>query len=126
MQVKATHHIAILTRNFAAMEKFYNATLGFPITKRWDDASIIFLDIGSSTIELIGKDRGPAAGSPPGAFEHIALHVDDVDVAYAELVSKNIPITVEPMNFKEIRICFFKDPDGNLLELVEDPRKEGK
>ena len=61
MQVKATHHIALLTRNFAEMEKFYSETLGFAITKRWDDIPIIFIDIGSSTIELIGKDRGPAA-----------------------------------------------------------------
>lgn len=126
MQVKATHHIALLTRNFAEMEKFYSETLGFAITKRWDDIPIIFIDIGSSTIELIGKDRGPVAGSPPGAFEHLALHVEDVDVAYAELVSKNIPIAIELTNFKEIRVCFFKDPDGNLIELVEDPRKEGK
>ncbi len=120
MKLKATHHIALLTHNFAEMEKFYSETLGFPITKRWDDIPIIFIDIGSTTIELIGKDRGPVAGSPPGAFEHLALHVEDVDAAYAELVSKNITVTIEPKNFKDIRICFFKDSDGNLIELVQE------
>jgi catechol 2,3-dioxygenase-like lactoylglutathione lyase family enzyme len=126
MKLKATHHVALLTRNFAEMEKFYTQTLGFPVTKRWDDVTIIFIDIGSTTIELIGSDTAPAANSEPGAFDHLALHVDDVDAAYQELVAKGIRIRSEPANFKEIRICFFYDPDGNSLELVEDPRKAGK
>ena len=126
MKLKATHHVALFTRNFAEMEKFYSQTLGFPVTLRWDDVTIIFIDIGSTTIELIGRDTAPEANSKPGAFNHLALHVEDVDVAYQELVAKGIAITVEPKNFKEIRICFFIDPDGNSLELVEDPRAEGK
>ena len=126
MNLKATHHVAIRTQNFAAMEQFYTQTLGFPVAKRWDDATIIFIDVGSTTIELIRRDTAPAPNSPAGAFDHLALHVDDVDVAYQELVDKNIKIRNTPYNFKEIRICFFFDPDGNLIELVEDPRQEGK
>jgi len=118
--------VAIRTQNFAAMEQFYTQTLGFPVAKRWDDATIIFIDVGSTTIELIRRDTAPAPNSPAGAFDHLALHVDDVDVAYQELVDKNIKIRNTPYNFKEIRICFFFDPDGNLIELVEDPRQEGK
>jgi len=34
MQLKATHHGALFTRNFAEMEKFYSHTLGFPVTRR--------------------------------------------------------------------------------------------
>lgn len=108
------------------MEKFYSQTLGFPVTKRWDDVTIIFIDIASTTIELIGRDTAPAPNSEPGAFNHLALHVEDVDTAYQELVAKGIRIRSEPANFKEVRICFFYDPDGNSLELVEDPRKAGK
>ena len=126
MKLKATHHVAILTRNFAAMESFYTQTLGFPVTKRWDDVTIVFFDIGSTTIELIGRDTALAAGSPAGAIDHLALQVDDVDAAYQELLLKGVAIKSPPANFKEIRICFFFDPDGNTLELVEDPRAAGK
>jgi len=126
MKLKATHHVAIFTRNFALMEQFYTQILGFPVTKRWDDVTIIFIDIGSTTIELIGRDTAPAPSSPAGAFNHLALQVDDVDAAHQELMAKNITIRDAPYNFKDIRVCFFFDPDGNLLELVEDPRKEGK
>lgn len=126
MKLKATHHVAIFTQNFAAMETFYSQTLGFPITLRWDDVTIIFFDIGSTTVELIGRDTAPPANSPAGAINHIALQVEDVDAAHAELVSKGVTIKSPPANFKNIRICFFLDPDGNTLELVEDPRAEGK
>jgi catechol 2,3-dioxygenase-like lactoylglutathione lyase family enzyme len=122
MNLKGTHHIGLFTRNFAAMEAFYTQTLGFPVTRRWDDVTIAFFDIGSTTIELIGRDTAPAAGSEPGAIHHIALHVDSVDAAHAELVAKGVRIKSPPTDFKEVRICFFFDPDGNTLELVEDPR----
>lgn len=120
MKLKATHHIAILTQNMAIMEKFYTETLGFPVTKRWDDVKIIFIDIGSTTIELMDRAEAPAANSPAGAINHIALQVENLDAAYQELVEKGIKIKMEPRNFKEIRICFFYDPDGNSIELVEE------
>lgn len=126
MQPKGTHHVALQTRNFAQMEEFYTQTLGLPVTRRWDDVSIIFIDIGSTTIELIGRDTAPEANSEPGSFNHIAFHVDDVDETFAELVEKQVKIKSEPRNFQQVRIAFFFDPDGNSLELVEDPRKEGK
>lgn len=120
MQLLATHHVALFTRNFAAMEKFYSETLGFPITRRWDDVTIIFINVGSTTIELIGRDTAPAPDSEPGAFNHLALHVANVDEAYQELLAKGIKIKAEPKNFKDVRICFFFDPDGNTLELVQE------
>lgn len=126
MKFKATHHVALFTRNFAELEKFYTQTLGCAVTRRWDDVSIIFIDVGSTTIELIGRENAPAPNSDPGAFNHLALHVEDVDAAYAELVAKGVKIRSAPNSFKEVRVCFFFDPDGNVLELVEDPRQEGK
>ena len=88
--------------------------------------TIIFIDIGSTTIELIGRDTAPAPNSESGAFNHLAFHVEDVDAAYQGLIDKGIKIKSGLTNFKEVRACFFYDPDGNTLELVEDPRQEGK
>ncbi len=126
MKLKATHHIALRTQHMAEMEAFYTETLGWPVVRRWDDVQIVFIDIGSTTIELIGRPESPAKNSAAGAFDHIAVHVEDVDEAYQELVSKGVKIKVEPKNFQDVRICFFYDPDGNSIELVEDPRKSGK
>lgn len=120
MKLRATHHIGLFTRNFAAMETFYTQTLGFPVTRRWDDVTIIFFNIGSTTVELIGRDTAPSTDAPAGRWDHVALHVDSVDAAYQELLDKGIKIKSPPANFKNVRICFFYDPDGNILELVEE------
>ena len=41
MKLKATHHVAIITQNFAAMEKFYTGTLGFKVNLHVGRASEI-------------------------------------------------------------------------------------
>ena len=45
---------------------------------------------------------------------------------HAELIALGVKIKSAPANFEDVRICFFFDPDGNSLELVEDPRGNGK
>jgi lactoylglutathione lyase len=126
MQLKATHHVALRTRNLVEMEKFYTETLGFPVVRRWDDIGFVFIDVGSTTIELINSPTAPPPNSQPGSFDHLALHVEDVDAAYQELVAKGVRIKSEPRNAKGLRYCFFFDPDGNSIELLEDPYKETK
>jgi glyoxylase I family protein len=129
MQVVATHHIAVITTQFEVMERFYSQTLGFPVTKRWDDVSIIFIDVGSTTIELIAREpsdgrSGPHAVGEGIGFNHLALGVADVDQAFQELVDLGVNILSGPRNFQDVRIAFFSDPDGNPLELVGPPINE--
>ncbi len=119
MQLLGTHHVALRTPNFAAMEQFYTQTLGLPVVKRWDDVTIAFINIGSTTIELIGRDNVTADTQPTGGWDHIALHVASTDDAFAELVAKGVKIRSEPRDFHDVRIAFFFDPDGNVIELVE-------
>lgn len=126
MEVVGTHHVALFTENFETLEKFYTETLGFPVVKRWDDSTIIFIQVGSTTIELIGRDNRSGRVANQYGFDHLALHVADVDEAYTELGKAGVQFNGEPKNFQDVRIVFFTDPDGNLLELVEDPRKAGK
>lgn len=118
MKLLGTHHVALLTPNFAAMERFYTETLGLAVTRRWDDVSIIFIDIGSTTIELIGRDQATAGVEPMGGWAHLALHVENVDEAFQEVVAKGVKIRSEPRNFQNVRTAFFYDPDGNVLELI--------
>lgn len=122
MKLTATHHVGLFTPNFDAMKKFYTETLGLEIVRTWEEPNIIFLAAGSTLIELVDKGDSALDSSRPAGFDHFAFHVEDVDAAFAELESAGIRIESAPRNFKEVRIAFFYDPDGNLLELVEDPR----
>ncbi len=95
----------------------------FSITRRWDDVNIVFIDVGSTTIELIGRDDVTAGRvALTGGWDHLALHVESVDEAFQELIAKGVKIRSEP-RFVNVRTAFFFDPDGNVLELVEDLRQ---
>jgi catechol 2,3-dioxygenase-like lactoylglutathione lyase family enzyme len=74
MHLLGTHHVAILTTNFEALETFYTRTLGFPVTRRWDDAGIIFIDIGSTKVELIRKDAAGGASGPHALDEGTGIN----------------------------------------------------
>ena len=122
MKITATHHVGLFTPNFEAMKAFYTKTLGLPIVKTWSEPTIIFLAAGSTLIELIDNSNFALSDARPAGFDHFAFHVASVDESFAELVAAGVTIHSEPRDFKDVRIAFFRDPDGNLLELVEDPR----
>jgi catechol 2,3-dioxygenase-like lactoylglutathione lyase family enzyme len=120
MQITGTHHIALITANFATLRDFYVETLGLPIVGAFAGHNIIFIQAGSTTIELIERTGYTAPAS--GGWDHFAFTVDDVDAAYAELSARGVVFHVPPRSFPdpaEVRIAFFKDPDGNVLELVQ-------
>jgi catechol 2,3-dioxygenase-like lactoylglutathione lyase family enzyme len=125
MQVLDTHHIAIMTTDVAALAAFYTEKLGFKVTRRWEEPGIVFVDAGSTTLELVPKQIAEGQPGPRGLGEgiginHIALHVASVDEAAAELEGRGVAITSGPRDFQDIRIAFFTDRDGNVFELVEE------
>jgi glyoxylase I family protein len=118
MKLKGTHHVSLHTPNFDALKHFYTETLGFPIVHAWPTANIVFISLGSTTLELAGREAATADNKPTGGFHHIALHVENVDEEVAALTAKGVPIHVQPKDFQDIRLAFIQDPDGNLVELV--------
>lgn len=67
---------------------------------------------------------------------YVALHVDDVDKARAELEAKGVAFRGETYDSGVCHMAFFQDPDGNALMLhnryalrpAKEPlvRREGK
>ncbi len=121
MNITGTHHVALKTPNFDRLRDFYVELLGLPQVGAFRGYRIIFIEAGPTTIELIEADQ-PTAGSN-GAWAHFAFEVDDVDATFAELSGKGVQFHVQPKDFPDdrpaVRIAFFRDPDGNELELVQ-------
>ena len=118
MKLRGTHHIALHTPNFDAMKAFYTESLGFPVVHAWPTANIVFIDLGSTWLELAGREQSTADNKPTGGFVHIALQVENVDETVAELEAKGIAIHTRPKDFQDIRLAFIQDPDGNMVEFV--------
>ncbi|HXT35643.1 MAG TPA: VOC family protein [Chloroflexota bacterium] len=124
MRVTHTHHVALLTTNFERLRAFYVDVLGFPVRGAFPGYNIVFVEAGSTTIEIeILEDVGAPSVPAAGGWNHLALEVEDVDAAFAELSAQGIHFHVPPESFPErnpsLRIAFFRDPDGNLLELIQ-------
>ena len=125
MNIRAAHHIAIYTRDLARLEAFYTQTLGLAVVRRWEAPGIVFVDAGGLWLELTRQDA-PDDGTQPRALDqgvginHFALQVDDVDRSFQQLVNQGVRVLAAPANYENVRVAFLADPDGNVLELIED------
>ncbi len=125
MQLGGIHHIAILTPDLARLEAFYTQVLGLPVARRWDAAGIVFVDAGGVWLELTRLDA-PAGQVGPHPLDHgigvnhLAFRVSDVDIMYKELLRRGVGSLAAPQVFEDLRLAFLADPDGNVIELVED------
>ncbi|NLT72828.1 MAG: hypothetical protein GXX94_01345 [Chloroflexi bacterium] len=117
MQGVKAHHVALRTPDFARAKAFYTEVLGLRIAAEMPGRDCVFIDIGGTTIELMGiPDQVPGA---EGAFAHLAFEVDDVMATYEELKAKGVEFFVEPREAGPMQVAFFRDPDGNPLELFK-------
>lgn len=89
------------------------------------DRPAVWMDAGSGSIKLV--DAG-AGGSLMGwrdddlqaGLRHVGLRVDDVDAHASRLRDAGVNFTLGPLDaVGGVRIAFFNDPDGALLEIVE-------
>jgi catechol 2,3-dioxygenase-like lactoylglutathione lyase family enzyme len=91
------------------------------------------LDLVTATVELrlVGA-TGSTAGStwvPDDlqlGFRHLGFKVDRVDPRATVLKDAGVRFHLDPLDAEGgVRICFFYDPDGTLLELVEGDLQYG-
>ena len=102
-------------------------------------ARIVRLRLGEEEIELIdylapeGRPVPTDSRSNDEWFQHIAIIVSDMDAAYAHLRQHNVqhastgPQTLPEWNPNAggIKAFYFKDSDGNHLEILEFPPDKG-
>ncbi len=122
LQTAGTHHFALATRNFDRLRDFYTETLGLPVLGGFPGERILFIRAGSTAIELI-EEGTPDRPTGRTGWSHLALEVADLAVAHANLtargVSFHIPPDAYPPMSPTVRIAFFRDPDGNEIELIQ-------
>ena len=149
MNVEWMNHTGFVVSNMERSVAFYRDQLGLEIDRDqilegefiselvgYPDAKLHIIYLGLAdmkhSVELIEylNPRGDVAPLPDrkdiGAT-HLGIIVDNLDEFYKELSSKGVrfvspPVTrpnaVYPMAQKG---CYMQDPDGNWLELLEQP-----
>lgn len=113
MQVEHVDFVSVLTQDLRRAKRFYTETLGLEVET--EGVSDMELRCGQVTLDVFDPSSigQPFAPSPAG----IALRVDDVDAARAELEAKGVGFDGETITTDVCKQAWFKDPDGNALML---------
>jgi glyoxylase I family protein len=127
MNIKAIHHIALLTDDYEKSKAFYTEVLGFTVISEVyrEERQSYKLDLainGLYQIELFSFPEFRERASFPEAkgLRHLAFLVDDVSASAAELKAKGVEVQdVRVDEWTGKKFVFFYDPNGQPLELYE-------
>jgi len=122
--IRAIDYTVIFVRDMAAMCRFYEDILAFPLLRELSPNWIEY-GLGGNTLALARPSRTAAdAPVPPGtASLQLAFRVSaaEVDQCADELVRQCVELLSPPTNLSfGHRTLFFRDPDGNLLEVYAE------
>jgi catechol 2,3-dioxygenase-like lactoylglutathione lyase family enzyme len=122
--IRAIDYTVIFVRDIDAMRRFYEDVLGFALLRELSPGWIEYR-VGENTLAL-AKPRLTAADVPTpsgSASLQLAFKVSaaEVDQCADELVRQGVSLLSPPTDqaFGH-RTMFFRDPDGNLLEVFAE------
>lgn len=135
-------HTGIVVSNLESALHFYTDLLGFKVVKQMNESGdyidnmSALKDVKVTTVKIAAPDgnliellhynshlRVPKEGRQlcEIGISHIAFTVEDLEQEYNRLTMAgiifNAPPQLSPDGYAKVTFC--KDPDGNLIELVE-------
>jgi glyoxylase I family protein len=127
MKLLGTHHVAIISSNYAISKRFYTEILKLEIVSEVyrDDRDSYKLNLrlpDRTEIELFSFPNPPRRPSYPEAcgLRHLAFAVAELEQAVADLRSHQVSVEdIRVDEYTSKKFTFFADPDGLPLELYE-------
>jgi catechol 2,3-dioxygenase-like lactoylglutathione lyase family enzyme len=122
--IQALDYTVVRVRDMDAMRDFYGRILRFPFVRELSPNWVEFR-IGPNILALASRLRfvEPHTLEAGIASVQLAFRVsyEAVDVCAAELTAAGVPLLSPPTDQPwRHRTLFFRDPDGNLLEIYAD------
>ena len=109
-------NVTVMVRDMKKSVQFYAETLGLAVKARYGD-EFAQLQAPGTIIALHPVRKGsPPPTSPAGLS--IGLSVDDLDKAMADLKGKGVAFS-RVVDDAQVKLAFFKDPDGYELYLSQ-------
>ena len=125
MNLKSLDYVVLIVDDLDRAQQFYVDTLGLPLKHRSGDYVQIVsgetrlgLFTREAMVNVLGRPLERVNGSCK--FE-LGFKVDDCDAAFAELTAAGVNAVTAPQTRPwGQRTAYVEDPDGNLIELVQD------
>ena len=113
--VRGTDFVTVSAKDFDAAVDFYENKLGLPLSARYGQMPGAEFETGNLTIAVLKSD---AFDMEPRTNNHpIALRVDDVAAARAELESRGVKFLGDTLDAGVCHMAPFQDSEGNTLLL---------
>jgi len=119
------HHMHLICKDLEKMTAFFTEVVGANLIehRKFGTADGVVMDLAGNTINLRAAREDeepvdPEARSVYG-YDHIGLEVDDLDGVYEDLTGRGYHFTVPPTEIPDLKIAFFKGPEGITIELVQ-------
>ena len=116
----------IVVSNITKSLDFYQGLLGLEKTEELPTpfGTLHRLHFGKSDIKLIDPKQVPPAGAigleKQLGIRYMTFVINDISAICAELKDKGVEFTIPETEFRPgVRIAMIKDPDGNIVELVQ-------
>src|SRR5882762_2401033 len=122
--IRAIYYTVVFVRDMAAMRRFYEDILGFPLVRELSPGWIEYR-VGNNTLALARPSLTASDAPTPNGSASLQLafkvSVPEVDRCADELVRQGVNLVSPPTDraFGH-RTLFFRDPDGNLLEVFAE------
>lgn len=147
MIISSIRHSAFVVRNIDESLKFYSGILGLEIyMRRFEEGSFIDSLTGIKNLKLewvkliipqggliellqyhshpdseVNEKMKPSHSNKLGS-SHVALTVNDLSTLYDRLINAGYTCKSKPLitENRKAKILYAHDPDGSILELIED------
>ncbi len=133
LAINGMHHVSLRVSDMDRSLAFYRDVLSFsPKTSfMLDGLRFAMLETGNDVyIELVEMKQPVQSVGEHEVFWHFALRTDDLEKSLEAAVNAGCEITIpiRPLDLLNnvtekswpIRVAFFRGPDGELIELLED------
>jgi predicted enzyme related to lactoylglutathione lyase len=116
MIVTGVDFVSVPTQDLERAVAFYGETLGLPCSVHRPDFNFAEFETGTVTLNVHDPDK-MGIGAFSANKNHLALHVEDVAAARAELESRGVTFMGDIFDTGVCHMAFLADPDGNHLML---------
>ncbi|HZP35025.1 MAG TPA: VOC family protein [Methylomirabilota bacterium] len=109
--------VSIWSEDLGKLLPFYRDVLGLAVALE-TPGFVVLGELGGPTLALGTHSQVRGRNADP-ARHMVALSTDDVRAEWRRLKDAGVEFVEEPTDYNTLRIATLKDPEGNLIQLLQ-------